>query len=114
MADHSSLFMAGIWEAWRNPDTGQWLSSFALITTETNDMVGAVHDRMPALLVREQFRLWFGEVPAGPGRIAGRAATVSGRPTRLLAGAWKTPSSCEGRAARAGPVFREPAVKAHG
>jgi putative SOS response-associated peptidase YedK len=52
MVDHSSLFMAGIWEAWCNSDTDQWLSTFAVITTQTNDMVGAVHDRMPALLVR--------------------------------------------------------------
>ena len=62
--DGRALTMAGIWDAWRDPETGEWLRTYAMITTEPNELVGAVHDRMPAILVQEQFAAWLGEVPA--------------------------------------------------
>lgn len=64
MADGSQLFAAGIWGAWRDAERGEWIRTFAIITVDPNDMIGSVHDRMPALLRRDQFPAWFGEVPA--------------------------------------------------
>ncbi len=57
------LCFAGIWETWRRPAvTGEFdfgssfdqrpaeLETFSILTTQANDVVGPVHDRMPAIL----------------------------------------------------------------
>jgi putative SOS response-associated peptidase YedK len=62
MADGSDLHVAGIWDAWRVPGTENWIRTFATITTEANDLVGQIHDRMPAILTIDQLPFWFGEV----------------------------------------------------
>jgi putative SOS response-associated peptidase YedK len=64
LADGRSFAVAGIWEAWRIPETGDWLRTFAEVTVDANDTVGEMHDRMPAVLPREAWSAWLGEVPA--------------------------------------------------
>jgi putative SOS response-associated peptidase YedK len=52
------LALAGIWDAWRSP-VGDKTSSFAIITTEANELVAEVHPRMPVILASpEQQALW--------------------------------------------------------
>lgn len=43
------LWIAGIWE--HDPERGE---CFSMITTEPNELVGPVHDRMPAVLLPDQ------------------------------------------------------------
>jgi putative SOS response-associated peptidase YedK len=52
------LAMAGLWAVWRDPDTGLWVPSAAVITTAANRLVAAIHDRMPVLLPREAWDGW--------------------------------------------------------
>ncbi|HEY6363490.1 MAG TPA: SOS response-associated peptidase family protein [Candidatus Binatia bacterium] len=40
---------AGLWDVWRKPD-GKRLESFTIITTEPNELVRPVHNRMPVIL----------------------------------------------------------------
>lgn len=47
--DRVAIAFAGIWEAWRKPD-GQILKSFAIVTTDANERIAAIHDRMPVML----------------------------------------------------------------
>ena len=47
---------AGLWDTWR--DEKQKLVTCCLITTEANDLVSAVHDRMPVILSREHYVEW--------------------------------------------------------
>lgn len=54
---------AGIWENWRNPRTGEWERTFAIITVDANPLVASVHDRMPAILHRTHWERWFGAEP---------------------------------------------------
>jgi putative SOS response-associated peptidase YedK len=49
--------IAGIWERWTAPD-GARLESCALLTTEANERIAALHDRMPAILAPAQYALW--------------------------------------------------------
>ena len=42
--------MAGIWEAWTDPASGQRLISFAILTTDANNLLRPIHDRMPVIL----------------------------------------------------------------
>jgi putative SOS response-associated peptidase YedK len=43
MKDGSPFGLAGIWENWRNPKTGEWERTFAVITMPSNDLVAQIH-----------------------------------------------------------------------
>ncbi len=59
--DDQALFsIAGLWETWRAPD-GQFIPSFTLITLPPNELMENIHNRMPAILLPEQERLWLSE-----------------------------------------------------
>lgn len=49
--------MAGIWEAWRNPE-GERIESCAILTTAANDRVAPIHERMPVILPIERWDDW--------------------------------------------------------
>jgi putative SOS response-associated peptidase YedK len=55
--DGEPLALAGLWEHWEAPD-GSVIESFAIITTEPNELVRPIHDRMPAILPEDAFALW--------------------------------------------------------
>jgi putative SOS response-associated peptidase YedK len=52
------LHLAGLYESWRNPDTGEWQRTFTILTTPANDLVAPVHDRMPAVLLASDVDRW--------------------------------------------------------
>ena len=49
MADDAPFAFAGLWDAWKDP-VGQWLQSFTIITTDANELMSSVHNRMPVIL----------------------------------------------------------------
>ena len=53
-----ALTVAGLWDEWKDPETGKPLSSCTMIITEPNKFVAEVHDRMPVLLIEQQFDPW--------------------------------------------------------
>ncbi len=55
--DGGPLAMAGLWETWQAPD-GEMISTCAIITTQAEAIVQAIHDRMPVLLPPAAFALW--------------------------------------------------------
>jgi putative SOS response-associated peptidase YedK len=63
MKDSSTFGLAGIWENWRNQHTGEWERTFAVITVPSNDLVGQIHDRMPAILEPSGYDRWLGLEP---------------------------------------------------
>lgn len=38
--------MAAVWKAWKNPKSGLWEHTFAILTGEPNEIMAPVHDRM--------------------------------------------------------------------
>lgn len=55
-ADGEILLLAGLWERW---DKGSApIESFTIITTDANDFMKQMHDRMPAVLEPEQVDSW--------------------------------------------------------
>lgn len=57
------LRFAGLYETWKDKASGNRLRTFAIVTTAANDVVGAVHDRMPAILSAEDEHLWLTAAP---------------------------------------------------
>ena len=56
--DGSTMAFAGLWAPWRDPASGEWLLSAAVVTTAANSVVGRLHDRMPVVLPRDTWALW--------------------------------------------------------
>jgi putative SOS response-associated peptidase YedK len=57
MKDGLPFTFAGLWEKWKSPD-GKTLTTTTIITTEPNDELVKIHDRMPAILLPEERMLW--------------------------------------------------------
>jgi putative SOS response-associated peptidase YedK len=60
---------AGLWEVWNNPD-GTPLESCVLLTTEANDLLRPLHDRMPCILDRRHYAGWLDPNLTDPTRFA--------------------------------------------
>jgi putative SOS response-associated peptidase YedK len=60
LATGEPFAMAGLWEAWkpRGEADAPWLVTCAIITTEPNEMMSAIHNRMPVILDREGEAAW--------------------------------------------------------
>ncbi len=48
---------AGLWDSWRSPE-GKVIRSFTIITTEANEALRPIHDRMPVILKPEEESAW--------------------------------------------------------
>jgi putative SOS response-associated peptidase YedK len=57
-ADGTVLSIAGLWDQWKEPETGETISSATLIVTAANDSTRAIHDRMPVMLDRCDHEAW--------------------------------------------------------
>jgi putative SOS response-associated peptidase YedK len=49
--------LAGLWDVWRKPD-GKRVESFTIITTQPNELVRPIHNRMPVILQPEDEEQW--------------------------------------------------------
>jgi putative SOS response-associated peptidase YedK len=49
MKDGSPFGLGGLWENWKDPTSGEWVRTFAIITTDANELVAEIHDRMPLI-----------------------------------------------------------------
>ena len=84
--DHGVLAMAGLYEIWRDPtrdddDPERFRWTCTVLTTEAEDAVGHIHDRMPLMVERERWGQWLDPtveeqgslldllVPAAPGSL---------------------------------------------
>ncbi len=49
---------AGLWEQWLDKQTGELLETCTIITTEANEVLKPVHERMPVILKPENYDDW--------------------------------------------------------
>jgi putative SOS response-associated peptidase YedK len=55
--DRELFAFAGLWDEWTSPD-GEVIRTCTIITTEANNSVAPVHDRMPVIVRAEHEALW--------------------------------------------------------
>jgi putative SOS response-associated peptidase YedK len=65
MKDKEPFRFAGLWEQWDNPEEGKTVESFSIITTEPNELMAPIHNRMPVILGDQDYSTWLDpeEVP---------------------------------------------------
>jgi putative SOS response-associated peptidase YedK len=56
--DRSPLTIAGLWDEWKDIETGEHLKSCTMIVTNANKLASQIHDRMPVLLQPKDFDHW--------------------------------------------------------
>ena len=44
----------------KEPASGEWLRTFVIITTDPNELVADIHDRMPLILAPRDYARWLG------------------------------------------------------
>lgn len=59
------MCLAGLWERWEKGE--EPLDTFTIITTDANDFIAPLHDRMPVVICAEDFDRWLN--PATPAEI---------------------------------------------
>jgi putative SOS response-associated peptidase YedK len=57
-ADGGVLSLAGLWDRWKNAETGEIVTSCTIIVTDANALTGTVHDRMPVVLDNADIGRW--------------------------------------------------------
>lgn len=58
---------AGLWERWKDSRTKESLETFTIITTDPNELVEPLHNRMPVVIEPKDYDRWL--APADPGRL---------------------------------------------
>ena len=53
---------AGLYDCWKCPD-GKLLFTYTIITTEPNELIAKIHNRMPSILQPEHEDRWLSKVP---------------------------------------------------
>jgi putative SOS response-associated peptidase YedK len=66
MADRSPFGLAGLWENWKDPATGEWVRTFRVLTTSANELVRPIHDGMPVILRPADQERWRGSSRTRP------------------------------------------------
>lgn len=53
---------AGLWDEWHSPD-GSLIKTCTIITTEPNELMSTLHNRMPVILNPAEYHLWLDPAP---------------------------------------------------
>ena len=56
--DGQPLGLAGLWDSWRDPASGETTESCSIVTIDAPGRLADIHGRMPAVLAAEGFAAW--------------------------------------------------------
>jgi putative SOS response-associated peptidase YedK len=59
---------AGLWDHWHSSD-GSEVRSATIITTEPNELMATLHNRMPVILPLNTYAQWLDPAPQSPNRL---------------------------------------------
>jgi putative SOS response-associated peptidase YedK len=60
LGNRAPMLLAGLWEDWRAP-TGEKVRSCTIITTDADELLAQIHDRMPVIVSPDDWAKWLGE-----------------------------------------------------
>jgi putative SOS response-associated peptidase YedK len=65
MKDRKPFVFAGLWDSWEGPD-GSSIKTCTIITTEPNELMATLHNRMPVILHPRDYAKWLDDAPQTP------------------------------------------------
>ena len=67
LTDGSLFAFAGLWETWKDKVTGETKETYTVITTDPNELMEPLHNRMPVVLAPNDYERWM--APADPAKL---------------------------------------------
>ena len=64
LSDGSIFAFAGLWETWKDQPTGATLETYTIVTTDPNQVMEKIHDRMPVIVPPKDYGRWLESDPA--------------------------------------------------
>src|ERR1700744_4255241 len=58
LKDDALFAFAGLWDSWKNKATGQTLETYTIVTTDANELMEPLHNRMPVILRQQDYSRW--------------------------------------------------------
>ncbi len=104
LKDHELFAIAGLWEGWLGAD-GSEIETMAILTTEANADVAAIHERMPLIIDGGDFARW---LDCRSGSAEGIVDLLEARPAGRLTATAVDPKVNDPRAE--GPELHAPAI----
>ncbi|HZM24416.1 MAG TPA: SOS response-associated peptidase [Anaerolineales bacterium] len=68
MKDRKPFAFAGLWDSWNSPE-GSQIKSTTIITTEPNELMSLLHNRMPVILHPRDYDKWLNPSPQTPDQL---------------------------------------------
>ena len=84
LTDGAPFAFAGLWESWGKEPDG--FESCTIITTEPNELVSKVHNRMPVILRREDYDRWLLPLDKGDDASATLSPLLKAYPAESMVG----------------------------
>jgi putative SOS response-associated peptidase YedK len=67
LQDESLFAFAGLWDTWKDKTQGQSIDTYTVITTDPNELIEPLHNRMPVILHKRDYERWL--APAEPSQL---------------------------------------------
>jgi putative SOS response-associated peptidase YedK len=67
LQDSSPFAFAGLWATWKDKETGKSLETYTIVTTDPNEFMEPIHNRMPVILHPKDYERWM--APADPAQL---------------------------------------------
>jgi putative SOS response-associated peptidase YedK len=62
LKDQSIFAFAGLWESRKETATGQRLQTYTIVTTDPNELMEPLHNRMPVILKPQDYERWLAPI----------------------------------------------------
>jgi putative SOS response-associated peptidase YedK len=69
LASGDPFAFAGLWEMWQTAE--DTILSCTIITTDPNDLMAQIHNRMPVILPRDAYEQWLDPAERSPDQLQG-------------------------------------------
>jgi putative SOS response-associated peptidase YedK len=67
LRDGDLFAFAGLWDTWKNKASGEELQTYTILTTDPNELLKPIHNRMPVIVARKDYERWM--APAEPSHL---------------------------------------------
>jgi putative SOS response-associated peptidase YedK len=82
LREKNVMAIAGLWDRWAGAEDAP-IESCTLLTTDANDVIAPLHERMPVIVAPENYELWLN--PSGQDPAALRALLAPYPPDKMIA-----------------------------
>ena len=67
MKDDGIFAFAGLWDTWKDKASGHELLTYTILTTDPNELLKTIHNRMPVIVPPKDYSRWM--APADPAQL---------------------------------------------